>query len=267
MNKSAILSLSLSALLSCAGLAAAKTETVYIMDEKYIVTIPEKTAADIPSVYLRKLAPGGDSSVPTDSNVPEAVKTQLAQDLQFISSIQGSGATKLHQQIYGMVQGSNYYNFFVSRVKSIGLDSHMTGNAVAYVSPMMDSSKMWLTNNYIKFSHPQIARLMVVFHEARHTEDGNGNWHHATCPTPFELDGKEVLSIWTGSTLAGEPACDSTPFGSYGSSTIMLRNIQKYCTNCTGKVKEDAGLYSQDQLKRVTNPKATAQMMEDLYKD
>lgn len=265
MNKTASLSLSLAALLACAGLASAKTATVYVMDEKHVVTIEEKTAADLPSIYLRKLAPGGDSAVPVDSNVPDAVKNQLAQDLQFVATVQGSDASKLHQGIFGAIAGKNYFNFFVSRVKSIGLDSHMTGNAVAYVSPMMDSSKMWLTNNYIKFSHPQIARLMVVFHEARHTEDGNGNWHHATCPTPFELDGKEVLSIWTGSSLAGEPACDATPLGSYGSSTIMLKNISKFCTSCTGKVKEDAGMYADDQFKRITNAKARQQMLEDLY--
>jgi len=265
MNKNVKLLLALAALLSCANWAAANTATVYTIDgERQIIIDP--AAAIIPTISLGRKASAGDgTAVPVDSNVPEAVKAQLGADLKFVATVQGSDATKLHQQIFGAIQGKNYFNFFVSRVKSIGLDAKMTGNAVAYVSPMMDSSKMWLTNNYIKFSHPQIARLMVVFHEARHTEDGNGNWHHAYCPTPFELDGKEVLSIWTGSSLAGEPACDATPLGSYGSSTIMLKNISKFCTSCTGKVKEDAGMYADDQFKRITNAKARQQMLEDLY--
>ena len=129
-----------------------------------------------------------------------------------------------------------------------------------------DPSKMWLTQNFIQFSHPQIARMMVVYHESRHTETQNGNWPHATCPTPFlDKDGKDMVSIWTGATLAGEPACDVTPFGSYGSSMIMLKNISKFCSNCTDKVKMDAGIYADDQFKRVIDPKAIAEITADLY--
>ena len=117
--------------------------------------------------------------------------------------------------------------FFKDRVTSVGLNDCGNGGAVACVIPMVDSSKIWLTQNYIKFSHPQIARLMVVFHESRHTEDANGNWPHATCPTPFlDKSGQDMKSIWTELPLAGEPACDITPFGSYGSSMIMLKNVQ-----------------------------------------
>ena len=106
---------------------------------------------------------------------------------------------------------------------------------------------------------------MVVFHEARHTESQNGNWSHATCPTPFvDANGKEIKSIWTGSTLAGEAACDSTALGSYGSSTIMLKNIQLNCTNCTDKVKMDAGLYADDQYKRLVG-QAKTDAGKDLY--
>jgi hypothetical protein len=74
-----------------------------------------------------------------------------------------------------------------------------------------------------------------------------------------------VKSIWTGETLAGEPACDITPFGSYGSSMIMLKNVQKFCTNCTDKVKMDAGLYADDQFKRLIDANAIAQVKKDLY--
>lgn len=83
---------------------------------------------------------------------------------------------------------------------------------------------MFLTNNFIKFSHPQIARMMVVFHESRHSEVKNRNWPHDDCPSPYvDENGKDIVSIWTGAQVAGMPACDSTPFGSYGSSTIMLK--------------------------------------------
>jgi len=230
---------------------------------------------------------------PVDSNVPEAVKAQLDDDFSFISSIKGPvrykgwaggvmnrefialeipaseeyAPSKLHKKIFGELDGENYAKFFSSRVKSIGLSGCGSANAVACVIPFMGSSKMWLTQNYIKFSHPQIARLMVVFHESRHTETQNRNWPHATCPTPFQDEnGQDYNSIWTGASLAGESACDVTPYGSYGSSLIMLKNIQKYCANCTDKVKMDAGIYADDQLNRITSEGARNQMVEDLYR-
>lgn len=202
-----------------------------------------------------------------DDDVPQAVKDQITQDMEFIRTIQSENqGTPLHKRIFGQVDGPGYVNFFETRVTAVGMNECGGGKAVACVMPFFDPSKIWLTENYVKFSHPQIAKMMVVFHEARHTETKNRNWGHATCPTPFRDEkGNEVRSIWTDATLAGEPACDVTPLGSYGSSTIMLKNVQKFCSNCTDKVKMDAGLYADDQFKRITGAEARRQMKKDLY--
>lgn len=202
-----------------------------------------------------------------DKGVPADIQAQMREDLAFMKSISGSGATPLHLQIYGKVDGGAYSSFFETRVSAIGMNSCGGGNAVACVIPFMDPSKMWLTKNFIRFKHPQVSRMMVVYHEARHTESKNGNFPHADCPTPFkDAQGNDMKSIWTGALLAGEPACDVTPFGSYGSSTIMLKNIQKYCSSCNDKVKMDAGLYADDQINRVTDAGAHKQMEEDFKK-
>lgn len=201
-----------------------------------------------------------------DSDVPQNIQTQMLADLDFVKTIQSQTQSDLHKQIFGAVNGSDYYRFFDTRVTAIGMDDCGGGAAVACVIPMMDPSKMWLTQNFVKFSHPQIARLMVVFHEARHTETQNGSWGHARCPTPFlDEKGQPMKSIWTGAELAGQPACDRTPFGSYGSSMIMLKNVSKFCTNCTDKVKMDAGIYADDQFKRVTDASAKKKIQDDLY--
>lgn len=206
-----------------------------------------------------------------DNDVPADIQRQMQADMEFIGGIQGSGASALHQQIFnpGNISGPAYVNFFETRVTDVGMNSCGDSNAVACVIPFIDPSKIWLTRNYIKFSHPQIARLMVVFHESRHTESQNGNWPHANCPTPFTdpSTGHDMTSIWTGASLAGEPACDITPFGSYGSSMIMLKNIQKFCSSCTDKVKMDAGIYADDQFKRIIAPDAIEQIRKDLYSD
>ena len=199
-----------------------------------------------------------------DADVPTAIQAQMRADMAFMGTIKGDGATPLHKKIFGAVDGAAYLKFFNTRVSAIGMDDCGSAKAVACVIPFQDPSKMWLTQNFIKFDHPQISRMMIVFHEARHTESRNGNWPHATCPTPFlDANGKDMVSIWTGATLAGEPACDVTPLGSYGSSTILLKNVQKFCANCTDKVKMDAGLYADDQMGRITDDGARQEMLTD----
>lgn len=202
-----------------------------------------------------------------DSDVPQAIQTQMAADLAFMNQITGSAQTPFHQQIFKSLDGAQYKNFFETRITSVGLDSCGGGNAVACVQPYFDPNKMWLTNNFIKFSHPQVSRMMVVYHEARHSETENRNWMHANCPRPFlDAAGKDMKSIWTGAKLEGQPACDITQLGSYGSSTVMLKNIAKYCSNCSEKVKMDADLYAMDQLNRISRPAVKQAMIDDFAK-
>lgn len=213
------------------------------------------------------IAQKGAQAYTFDSDIPQNIQTQMSEDLGFVKGIQSKTQSDLHKSVFGAVSGEVYDHFFSERVTSIGLSTCGDPNAVACVIPFFDSSKMWITKNYIRFSHPQIARLMVVFHEARHTEDRNDNWPHANCPVPFEdKNGAPRKSIWTGAPLAGKPACDVTPFGSYGSSLIMLKNVSKFCTTCTEKIKMDAGLYAEDQLTRITDQKAHEDIVNDLFK-
>ena len=199
-----------------------------------------------------------------DQDVPQDIQKQMVQDLTFANQITGTSQTPFHKEIYGNVSGDVYKSFFESHITSIGLSDCGNGAAVACVQPFFDPNKMWLTNNFIKFNHPQVARLMVVYHEARHSESNHGNWGHDSCPQPFlDENGKDMVSIWTGAHLAGQPACDSTYKGSYGSSTVMLKNISKFCSNCSDKVKMDANIYATDQLGRIDRPEVKKAMLAD----
>lgn len=199
-----------------------------------------------------------------DRDVPQAIQTQMINDLAFMNQVTGEKQTPFHQQIFAAVNGGTYKKFFETRITSVGVDACGGGAAVACVQPFFDPNKMWLTQNFIKFNHPQIARLMVVYHEARHSETQNRNWGHDTCPRPFrDENGKDKTSIWTGAKLEGEPACDSTYKGSYGSSTVMLKNISKFCTNCSDKVKMDADIYAMDQLGRISRADVKKAMLAD----
>lgn len=199
-----------------------------------------------------------------DNDVPQDIQNQMVQDLGFMNQLTGSGQTPFHKQIFNEVSGASYKTYFESRITSVGVDDCGGGPAVACVQPFFNPNKMWLTDNFIKFSHPQVARMMVVYHEARHSESKNGNWMHDNCPRPFrDENGKDMVSIWTGAKLEGQPACDSTYLGSYGSSTILLKNISKFCSNCSDKVKMDADIYAMDQLGRIDRPDVKKAMLAD----
>ncbi|MCM0607240.1 MAG: hypothetical protein KA715_14215 [Xanthomonadaceae bacterium] len=212
------------------------------------------SASNLPSTV-------GSGSLPAD------LQKQYDADLKFMAEIQPAGAaTPLHQKIFGDVNGAAYQEFYNSRVKKVVMGNCRSGPAIACVK-RSNPSTINLTNNFVKYKHPQVARLMVIYHEARHTEVKNGSWGHKNCPVPFldRTTGQPMKSIWSGAPLAGEPACDKTPFGSYGSSVILLKNIEKSCKNCTEKVRQDAGLYANDNFGRIVNEDARKQMIQDLY--
>ncbi len=202
-----------------------------------------------------------------DKNVPKDIQAQMTEDLNFINQITSNGQTPLHKQIYQEVSGKAYQAFFETRVLSVGMDDCGGGGAVACVQPFWDSSKMWLSPNFAKYDMPQIDRLNIIYHEARHTEDDHGNWGHDSCPIPFlDENGQDIRGSKSGIKLEGLDACDSTPFGSYGSSTIMMANLVKYCTNCSDKTKMDSQLIVDEMMLRMYVPSVKKQMNEDFAK-
>ena len=199
------------------------------------------------------LALGG---IQFDQDVSDSLRNQVNGDLQFIESVTAQKQSPLHQQIFGNLNGQNYIQWFGNRVQFFGLSDCGGPGAVACTTGV--PNKIWVTDNYTGSDYPQIARIMTLFHEARHTEVDQDNWPHAKCPLFFPY-----RSIWTGARLGGKAACDITTFGSYGSASIMLNNISKFCTNCSDKVKTDATLYSDDQSKRLVNSDASQQLQTD----
>lgn len=192
-----------------------------------------------------------------DSNVSSKLREQVNADFQLMESTTGSRESPIHREIFGTINGASYVKWFESRVKYFGYTSCGGGGAVACVKPQY-LNKIWVTGNYTGISHPQIARLMTLYHEARHTEADNDNWPHAKCPRNFPY-----RSIWTGKKLAGNYACDSTVYGSYASASVLLNNISRYCENCNEKVKQDAKLYSDDQVKRVVDKASIDRLKAD----
>ncbi len=199
--------------------------------------------------------------------VPEKVRQQVSNDLALMETFVGDQASALHTEIFGDLDGKTYLDWFKKRVTRIGLhECSPSGKPVACVIPWLGSSKIWLTKYYTEADRPMVSKMSTLFHESRHTEDENNNWMHAQCPKPFKNEkGEDIVSKLTGAKLEGQHACDRTPLGSYGSALILLKNISKFCTNCSEKVRMDAGIYADANLDRFIDKKAKAALIEDLY--
>lgn len=214
-------------------------------------------------IFLFFMASPEARAVQFDADVPQTLRKQVNEDLAFIASLQGTSATALHREVFGDVSGQTYSRWFSRRVSEAGISLCGGDGAVACVLSAWEN-KMWFSPNFTNFDHPQIARLMVIFHEARHTEASERFWPHVRCPRSFvDENGEEIRSIWTGGALAGEAACDATVRGSYGIATILLKNIAKHCANCTEKVRMDAELYGDDQLQRMISPQDRLRLIQD----
>ena len=208
-----------------------------------------------------------ESNLTFDSAMPAALRTQIEGDLGFLKSITGSGATPLHQQFFGQgaIAGAGYMEFFSARITGFRVDMHPADKlAVAYNRHGV--SKLFITPNFIKNDIPQVMRITVFLHEARHSEKNHGYWSHAHCPSPYlDSNGEVVRSILTGIDISGAPACDTTAFGAYGIQAIALKNIQVFCTNCSAKVKMDAGIYGDNHIdSRIIDPAAKKTLLSDV---
>jgi hypothetical protein len=199
------------------------------------------------------------------------IKKLIESDLQLSASFIFLKTSPLHQKIFG---NESYLAWFNKRIKRISVGSCMgSETAVACVIPLFSPDKMRVTQNFVEMNSPQIARMSVLFHEAKHTEynapekEGDPDlrfWMHVKCPSPFvDEKNQERMSIWTGAPLAGVDGCDMVADGAYGTVVVMLKNISKYSTNTSEKLKADAEIYANDQQIRVTDAAAHEKLLKD----
>lgn len=199
-----------------------------------------------------------------DSRLPREVKTALEADLKFMKTIEGSDRSSRHGKIYGDLSGKDYVKFFNDRISKIGYAGEMGEGVMAFVRPL-DPHTMWLTTNLVKYKAPQAWRVSTLWHESRHSESENGNWHHVNCPRNLkDQKGKPLTGPLSGQPLAGRPACDETADGAYGATATMFGNLAKFCTNCSEKFKADSELIFEDGGNRLVSADLRSELNDDL---
>lgn len=220
---------------------------------------------------LAQTKPAKISPTLVSASTDPKLKEQILSDLTLAANVTFSKTSAMHQKIFGAKP--SYLAWFTTRIKRISAGSCMGVETAVACVILFEPDKMRVTKNYVEMSAPQVARMSVLFHEAKHTEynapekEGDPDlrfWMHVKCPTPF-LDEKnqERMSIWTGAPLAGVDGCDSVPDGSYGTVVILLKNIAKNSTNTSEKIRADAEIYANDQHIRVTDATAHEQLAQD----
>lgn len=202
-----------------------------------------------------------------DYDVPANIRKQITDDLALTESFQGNSASEIYRQIFEskFVDGKGLVFFFNNHVEEVGMDSCGGGPSVA--ACVMSSPKMWLTQNFVKNNIPQLYRISIIYHEARHTETYSWNWSHAQCPIPYrDENGKDIVGIISGAKMEGQAACDNTVLGSYGLQAVLLKNVEKHCDNCNEKLKQDGQLFGDDTIKRISNLRERERLRQDLNK-
>lgn len=220
----------------------------------------------IVAILISVFLPYKSLALTIDENIPLDVRQILLGDLEFLKAITGDNATHLHELVFGKghIHGQAYYRFLNERVKAIGYDNSAQKRGVAYSAVFEGRrSKLWITKAYTSEKYPRILRLSVLLHEARHCEK-DSSWLHSKCPIPFlDEKGHDVVT-YSGKPLAGkEVLCDADEHGSYGVQVLFLKNVEKYCANCSSDEKNQAGAWAYENFKHIAKPQARQNLIMD----
>lgn len=201
-----------------------------------------------------------------DANVPADVKAGMLRNLALLGAIRSPKQSRLHQEVFGAMDGPTYLRWLGERIKAVGYDPDDDRPGVAGYAPT-SSGRIYFTRNFIRLDMPQIIRISFLVHEARHKEAEHGHWLHVECPTPFlDGEGRPIRARISQVLLEGKPACDVTPLGAYGVDVIFLGNVWRNCPAgaCTDKTRLDAELFAKDELQRIIDLEAKDRLRKDI---
>lgn len=192
-----------------------------------------------------------------------ALRRQADSDLEWGRSLRGAEASPLHRKLFGdsPLDGRLYEAFFKQRVTRLAKAGTFTGCAGA-IACHGAWKTVRLTEKYADPRLPQVVRLSLLLHEARHSDDGSHD--HFVCPGSIRgPDGGPLRSPYLDVEVGGLRACDEEPLGAYGLQIVMLRNIQRYCGNCEPAVKTEAGRYADFLMNLIRSEEARRELLAD----
>lgn len=178
-------------------------------------------------------------------------------DLDLISYLKFTATAPLFQRFFQPSNAIGLQNFIEKRVHKISWEPNAPEGVTAAAN---GNGILFLTREYAD-NYPQIARISVIIHEAKHLEPET--WDHQWCRQPYLFQLDQLLYRIPELNQVSVKACDRTELGAYGIQYTFLRAIAESCSNCTDKIKMDARLYSvPDGLIRIDDARAAARLIE-----
>jgi hypothetical protein len=68
----------------------------------------------------------------------------------------------------------------------------------------------------------------------------------------------------SGTLMQGRAACDTVIQGAYGLQATFFKNVERYCTTCNEKLKQDSQLYGDDTILRISDVTRRQALRKDL---
>jgi len=173
-----------------------------------------------------------------NSIAPQNVQELFNLDHHFLTSLQGSQGSDLHQLLFhGPVNGVVYTKYLDQRITQAQIGD--CNSAQAFACWRSDSPHtMIYPQASLASNPPQMMRIMVLAHEAKHAEPDQDHFAHVNCSAAV------LYNLGVLVPIVGTHNCDNDLKGAYGTSLVLLKNIENFCANCTDKIKQDADLYS-----------------------
>jgi hypothetical protein len=184
-----------------------------------------------------------------------ALRERMDDDFRFADRVHGRSATPLHRRIFGdsPIDGSLYRKFFESRVSKVVGENTIYGSCRGFTACHGGAHVVQLSDRYGDPAIPQVARLSLLVHEARHSD----GFSHVTCPA--SVGPSHYLQL----PLAGREACDVTALGGYGVQYVLLKNIERYCESCTSEDRIEAGRFADSLLQQILSPEERELLLRD----
>lgn len=178
---------------------------------------------------------------------------ELTESLTFLENAKLERTTPLYREFFK----TGPLDFLFENIKEFEWDN-LLGAPTAPIAAASGPDQIPSINIGFNFLKPQfsiIEKASILIHEARHNQ--SDRFDHIDCPANFPYFSS------SGLPLAGKAACEKIYDGSYGVQIVFLRNISKYCTNCSDKIRKVAQEKANDYLRRIINKAAQEKLLKD----
>jgi hypothetical protein len=226
-----------------------------------------------------------------DRGLPSELRTLVLSDLVLLGDLRMQGGDHF-QNIFGGTRSANVLGYFDERIHYVlpnlsddTLQGRFSAVGVGSAREMASNISLpaWIhvlghpdLNGYFRINghdisvqgtrtglmrfgegyadYPDVARLGVLVHEARHSDCPEGlpnAFFQSGDLSRLRQCGHNHTRCPAGHTFGGLPACDSEPWGAYSVSMVYFSTLARSCANCSEQDRQVAEAQALDSSSRL----------------